>query len=481
MNAKIKTPASGYPLITKERTQKLDLLQHLVANIARAIVVCGPEGVGKTRLLKYFQELSTESCIFCSVKGDNRLSLEIIKERLNQAFTDKMPNLKFQSLDNAFERLAAQSVKMVLIIDDAGQLAPGLIEKIIAYANGRPILRCIFALTHSELYLKNSTDPAVDDCYQIEIPPLSEKQCGEFLEYLSTLPQPRVQFNSINETSVADLYRETHGIPGNILNHLPQSDYTSKKDYSKVILILAVTGLIAVALGLQWWSSNKPIESNEKVAIAKQPNKKSNIQQSIDKSKSVSESAKQQVENPSPPIEATLEAVKTAPPIGSSQNVDASKVEIPVVKSNSLNTPPAAGVETKNLTQSNDTNKSTETLVSENQQQTVVVTSYAEGERWIKGEPVENLTLQLMALPSEQAIIEVMQRNQGLGAKLRLIKTKTKSSKERFVLVYGSFTSSEEARKEIAILPKELQKTWVRKIGVIQQEIFTTTSSKTTE
>ncbi len=476
-------------MITKERTQKLDLLQHLVANIARAIVICGPEGVGKTRLLKYFQELSTESCIFCSVKGDNRLSLEIVQERLNQALTEKIPNLKFQSLDSAFERLASQSVKMILVIDDAGQLAPGLIEKIIAYANGRPILRCIFALTHSELYLKNSTDPAVEDCYQIEIPPLSEKQCGEFLEYLSTLPQPRIQFNSINETSVADLYRETHGIPGNILGHLPQSDNASKRDYSKLILILAVTGLIALALGLQWWGGNKPIERNENAALVNQPNKKAPIQQSLGNSKPVSEPTKSQVGNVSSPVEATsvqtnqatLEAVKTAPPIASSQNVDASKVEIPVVKSSSQNAPPAAGVETKSQLQSNGANKLAETLPPENQQQINVVTSYAEGERWIKGEPVENFTLQLMALPNEQTIVKVMQRNQALGQKLRYIKTKTKIGKDRFVLVYGSYTSPEEAHKEIAILPKELQKTWVRKISAIQQEIFTPTSSNTAE
>ena len=33
-----------HALITKERTQKLDLLIHLLSNLTRSLVVCGPQG-----------------------------------------------------------------------------------------------------------------------------------------------------------------------------------------------------------------------------------------------------------------------------------------------------------------------------------------------------------------------------------------------------------------------------------------------------
>jgi DamX protein len=236
VKAQIKSPDSGYPLITRERTEKLELLSHLVSNLAHAIVVCGPEGVGKTKVLKAFQDATEEPWIFCCLTGDNQLKLDKIQESLSDSIVQAMPDLKSVSLANAFSRLATRNNKIILVIDDAGNLPPGLIEKIIAYAERKPVLRVIFALTHSEIYLKNGTDPAIDDCYQIDIPPLSEQECGDFLEYLATLQNPRIEFNAINENRVAALYSETHGIPGNILAKLPAPDNSKKPDYSKPVL-----------------------------------------------------------------------------------------------------------------------------------------------------------------------------------------------------------------------------------------------------
>ena len=158
--ARMVTSDSGYPLITRERTEKLELLNHLITNLAHAIVVCGPEGVGKTRLLKGFQEASQEAWILCSVQGDFQLTLEKIQELLSKAITQDMPNFAFRSLANAFDRLAGSETKIVLVIDDAGQLVPGLIEELLAFADGKPVLRIVFALTHSELYIKNGSDPS---------------------------------------------------------------------------------------------------------------------------------------------------------------------------------------------------------------------------------------------------------------------------------------------------------------------------------
>jgi DamX protein len=76
LNKQMTAPASGYPLITRERTEKLELLDHLVTNLAHAIVVCGPEGIGKTRLLKHFQETRMETWMFCWVQGDSALTLK---------------------------------------------------------------------------------------------------------------------------------------------------------------------------------------------------------------------------------------------------------------------------------------------------------------------------------------------------------------------------------------------------------------------
>lgn len=462
-------------MISRERTEKLELLNHLIANLAHAIVVCGPEGIGKTLLLKGFRETTIESWICCWVKGNSQLSLEKIQELLGEKITQAMPDLKPQSLKSAFDKMASWNMKIVLVVDDAGNLAPGLIEKIISYADGKPALRLIFALTHSELYLKNGTDPAIEECYQIEIPPLSEKQCGEYLEYLSTLPRPRIQFSAINESMVAALYRETHGIPGNILTQLPKDDKHNKPDYSKTILFAAVAGLIVLALGIQWWSSRPKVDSS-RVAVAEKKQSDAVIQQAMEPADPVAQSP----ENPvSQQTQQSIQTSNTSISAGIRNDVindshSQMTIEHGLQRGDTRLQPPvpAQTVAVQRVTQTDEVS-----------QQAQVDTSVAldAGGHWLMEQPVENVTLQLMALSNEQAIIEVMQRHQALGQNLRYLKTKTKRGRDRFVLIYGSFASSEQAKNEGVMLPKELQKTWMRKIAAVREEINRTTQTDTPE
>jgi DamX protein len=142
------------------------------------------------------------------------------------------------------------------MIDDAGRLAPGLINKLIDYAADHPVLRVIFVLTHDELYVKNGSDAAIDDCHLIEIPPLSEKQCGVFLQYLAAKPRSRLAFNAINDDMIEALYHETHGLPGRIISELPGLERSKLADHSLRILVAAVAALVALALGIQWFSAS---------------------------------------------------------------------------------------------------------------------------------------------------------------------------------------------------------------------------------
>ncbi len=476
MNATLKTPASGYSFITKERTQKLDLLQHLVANIARAVVVCGPEGVGKSRLLKHFRESAPDSWLFCAVDGDNKLSYEDLHQRLRETLIENLPTLNFQSTATLSETLSVRNVKVVLVIDDAGMLAPGLVDSLIAYTNGQPALRCILVLTHSELYLKNSTDPSVEDCYQIELPPLSEKQCGEFLEYLSTLPSPRIQYSSINDTSIAELYRDTHGIPGNILKYLPHPQTAKTKDYAKPVLILAVAGLIGVALGVQWWSEHR---------ISKNVNNDPHTLQQKVNGQSEAKSGAVSVSNPmtikpAQPEKTSVTEMPVQSPLPASAESASPAIEgkyVPrgptsVSGSDSAGDSSAGAGNSANSEAFSSQTGADHPESIENRNQQVIKSTAEAGASWLTAEPAENYTLQLMALPDEQTAVQVIQRNQSAGDKLRYVKTKTKNGKERFILLYGSYLTPQEANGDTSKLPKELQKVWARKIGVVQQELF---------
>jgi len=266
-----------HSLITQERTKKLELLIHLIANSRQALVVCGPQGIGKSTLLKVLQENQVESWCYCPLPADAAFSFEKIQAHIAQVIKQNLPDQHLQDLSGVFRQFESQHKKIVLMIDDAGRLAPGLINKIIDYAADHPVLRVIFVLTHDDLYVKNRSDAAIDDCHLIEIPPLSEKQCGEFLQYLAAKPRSHKAFNAINDDMIEALYLETHGIPGRIISELPGLARPKLSDHSLWILVAAVAGLVALALGIQWFSaSGYPIESTSTPAMEVQ--KKADIE-----------------------------------------------------------------------------------------------------------------------------------------------------------------------------------------------------------
>jgi DamX protein len=241
------TSTLDYALITKERTQKLDLLLHLLANLPHSLVVCGPEGIGKTTLLTVLQERRTEVWQYCLMQGDVNLSFEAIQRHLAQAISRE------QALAITLARYQEQHKQLILIIDNAGALVPGLIAAVIQYAIANPALKVIFALTHDELQVKRGTDRAVDDCHIVEIPTLSEKQCGDFLQHLSLKPAANLTFKAINDNMIAHVYRETHGVPGRIIEAV--SDLSgAKRGGGKLTwqLPLAVAAAIGIAVGAQW-------------------------------------------------------------------------------------------------------------------------------------------------------------------------------------------------------------------------------------
>jgi len=243
---------AAHSLITKERTQKLDLLIHLLSNLPQALVVCGPEGIGKTTLLEVLQQRKTEVWRYCLVQGNADLSFEAVHGQLAQAQSSRLG------------RNESQHKQTVLIVDNAGELVPGLITAIIRYATVNPALKVIFALTHDELQVKRGSDRAIDDCHIVEIPPLSEKQCGDFLQYLSAKPYANLSFKAIGENMIAHIYRETHGVPGRIIAEI--SGLSSAKQHGKLkwVIALVVASAIVIAFGFQLLVS--PAKNNKEIA-----------------------------------------------------------------------------------------------------------------------------------------------------------------------------------------------------------------------
>ena len=419
-----------HSLITLERTRELELLIHLIANSRQALIVCGPEGIGKSTLLKVLQDRKIESWLYSLVQGNADLSFEKIQEQTALAIKQYNPDKQVQALSGAFSLVESQHKKIVLMIEEAGHLAPGLINTIIEYTVENPVLRVIFVLTHDDLFVKNRSDSAIDDCHLIEIPPLSKKQCGEFLQYLATKPRSQIAFNELSDGMIEAVYRETQGIPGRIIAALPGLEDTKQGDNSLWILVAAVAGLVVLALGIQWFSASQ-------YNIKPMPTPATDVQKSAG-------------------IESSLPQPALPP---STQQIE------PAVQAVATISAQHAGEDGIGRLSESGTNTVVKSK-SETDDQVIVVQN--DGEQWLKKQPIDNYTLQLMVLSKEQSIKDIMKKYPLPGQSLRYIKSVV-NSRTRFVLLYGSFTSSSLANQAKKSLPPEFRNSVARKMNAIKK------------
>lgn len=480
-------PVVDYSLITRERTQKLELLIHLIANSSKSLVVYGPVGIGKSTLLNALQEHKNESWLYCPVQANVELSFEKIQEAIDQSLKQEKPDKQGASSTKTWGLRGTLSRNIVLMIDDAGLLAPGLISKLLHYALTHPVVRLILVLTNDDLYIKNRTDAEIEDCHFIDIPPLSEKQCGDFLQYLSTKHRA-VPLNSINENRIETLYRETHGIPGKIIAEMPSLGSFRKTENSLAMLVVAVAGLVAVALGLQWFSASDinlkkalmPAVEDQKTVTAVTASPLPEIKQNIPPAP-----VQQTAPVPGQPVaDNTIkypEQPETVLPLNNAPVTVNPQVlvQTPANKPASVNTQDKTAVPPPDSADTNPGLPGHQEVIEPEQKPAEVAPVPEEqaidatdaksfDEVWFTTQPADNYTLQIMALSKEQSIINVLNKYPSLSRDLKYIKS-VSHGKERFILYYGSFKSADLARKTMQTLPPDFRHALVKKISAVKK------------
>ncbi|CAA9890891.1 conserved hypothetical protein [Candidatus Methylobacter favarea] len=509
-----QTNTTVHSLITQERTQKLELLIHLISNLTQTLVICGPTGIGKTTLLKILQEREATSWLYCLIQGNTELSFEEIQATLARVSNQHEAYPQSHSLTRTLHQFARPNKKIVLIIDDAGALVPGLITAIIQHAAANPVLRVIFALTHDELYLKNQSDRAIDDCHLIEIPSLSEKQCGEFLQHLSTQPWSHLALNAITDSRVETIYRTTHGIPGRIISRLLDLPENKPDENSIRFLGPAVAVLVAIALGFQWFTLSKNPEK-EKIPPAAVDQKAINTGPA--QPLLIPPSSAPAINPGERSAEIKHEAPLSERKQGNNGNSEQYEAEgatddsvdagpLPVAKNNpeAVNT---IGIDQslKDRFHNASEQKAAEPLGFDNKKpgqpeidRTTVQPSVPEkpemiqpqqkpvkqiavpeekpiksaitesdGRKWLMAQPADNYTLQLMVLSKPQSIADILEKHPLPGKDIKYIRTVT-NGKERLIVFYGSFASAALANKSRQSLPREFQNSYPRKISAMK-------------
>ncbi|WP_347988024.1 AAA family ATPase [Methylomonas sp. AM2-LC] len=506
-------------LLSQERSQKLDLLIHLLSNLRQPLVVCGPEGIGKTTFLNTLQESRGDQWWICPQQGSANLSFETIINNLNRF-------LDIKDTDNRFDltvlRHFCEQQKVILMIDDAGELVPGLLGELIALSESMPKLQLVFSMTYDQFHIKHASDKTVDDCHFIELPPLNLKQCREFLQNLSAQPGAALSFQAVDDNLVTALYRETHGIPGKILQELPKLDRYQNRKRSRIGLWLSIT-LIVVITGwcITLLLPSFPISTNTiETSIANQPEDDKKVTKSLLAIPTFSDvkpdtpattiqnqDIKENVLTPSQiePVKndafnkAALPTISTSEPSSTqslnqdkdiisqeiklqpsnlpvipalpSTSTNASTAQIvksaPVISSQAekptLTTPPV--VETTTLA------KTPESTVHTAEKKPDKPVSETDTDDWIQAQPANNYTLQIMVLSNKLAASRFIKKYDEYSDNLKYYPiTKGIGEPEKYVLIYGSFKTANEAKQYKATMPNEFKQALEKRFRAIQIE-----------
>jgi len=232
------------PLITKERTQKFELLLHFIPNLKQHLIVSGAQGIGKTLLLDMLYDIDSDAWQCCFVQGSGELSFETIQAQL----TKSMIRNKHESLARAFQDAQDKHKKIVLIVDDAGLLVSGLITTLVEYASSNPVLKLILSFTPETRQKYRKTDRVLDNFYLIDIPRLNQEQSAYFLQHLATKPRTYGNLEKIDEKLLAKIYHDTQGIPARLISDFTKLSRDTQNDHTKWIAIFA--GLLVLGVGI---------------------------------------------------------------------------------------------------------------------------------------------------------------------------------------------------------------------------------------
>jgi len=255
-------------LLSAERAQRLDLLLHLISNLNDSLIVCGADGIGKSTVLRLVEERKLPTWSVCSISATAGLTFQRIQERLLQTIVDDPQHANFEEVDillkGKLAQFALNSRYLILLLDDAGALMPGVLTRVCAFAESFGRLRLVFSMTADHLQLMVASDPVIDNCQVIEIPPLTEQQTEEFLRNLSGKPSGVIPFQAINSHLVQKVYRESHGVPGELLALLPEISKDGDIQITGTPFSV-VSGLILLAafgVGVFLWNNAREVDGN---------------------------------------------------------------------------------------------------------------------------------------------------------------------------------------------------------------------------
>jgi DamX protein len=487
--------------------------------LQQSLIVCGPEGIGKTTLLKTFENGHKDIWPICFVQGSSALSFESVVSQLSRFLNLSNASISF---DLTALRAFCSKQKAVLVIDDADVLMPGLLGELMDFADALSGLRLVFAMNNDVLQAKTAAETALNNCHFIEIPPLNQRQCLEYLQNLSAQPGSPISFNAVTDSLVEAMYRKTMGVPGNIVAEFPKLKPSQGEQTRKLGLWLGVAGIVA-ALGFavhallpsdvfdgqspektpnvlpvvnQMPITSPPavtaeqtlpadenlIPANELLPVPDVPHTLAAQPDILETPKDVKPALNNLPATTllSAPVEKAVEPGQNA---GPTEVISGSKIQfVPqtVVAPLSEAAPAALLKSAENKPvdrQHSDVTPVTETAVIEKPVPVKPVNSkhdHATGtevgdHEWIMAQPGNNYTVQVMVLSSKDSVNRYLRKHAELRSELKFYPI-GKDGQEKYAIIYGSFATPIEALNQKSDMPAEFSNGLVKRMKQVQRE-----------
>jgi len=215
--------AFSYP----ELEQLFDLLRYLIDNSDSITLIKGPEGAGKTTLVRRIAALNPPQWALCLINATPSLQSEQLLGALADCYGVEGGDGRFEGFWRRFEALLQADKQAVVLIDDAHLLPVATIIALLRLfnhqADDRPLVKIVlFAANGIDVQLETPQVQAMNLhlIQTLELQPLDREQAAAFVRYLTQRHELRLEQMPLNAARLRRLYRETDGWPGAIEQRL---------------------------------------------------------------------------------------------------------------------------------------------------------------------------------------------------------------------------------------------------------------------
>lgn len=468
------------------------------------ILLIGPEGMGKSKILEQFESELTDAGII-RIDGTPMLSIDQLFASILQQLQALNRIIEFDNTQQAIIE-ASEDIDQVILVDDARQLSTAVLETLIRLVgpiSSNPEHPVRLVLSGEEELISQISELSLvpsNAIFPLHLNGLEQDEVAGFLGHQLNLSRQNVEEN-YGQKRLNNLWKNSEGNPGKLLKSLHQSDEieitpdgSRASNWMKPGLIIIGIILLAVAIFGDSWRSSEPALTEENssgdIVLDIQPAKQmpstesdkalqlnadDNLANSQQQAESENSTASKQetadndnmdllsskkTETDNPLTQTLTEAVTTEVEAATSDGSE--QVDTPAELPSHI--PATLAAET---TAAQHPAEKVNPVI----ENTLGDTKYNKDENWLLQQPPHKYMIQFVGLSNLQAMDKFVE-SYHFPFDIKIYRSRL-NDKPWFILVGGLYEDADSARKardNFSATLKNLQP-WVKSVNIIQKEI----------